>query len=819
MIGSTNGNGLGSTSTGLTTTTSSSTSHLSTTTTTSTITTTTTASGAEIPPVVLSVPTKKSKPIRFGPALLPYIANAYAEDASLYEYDCQALDDMRSETIQLPEVLTISTIERLFMYYSQLVFLGTRFPLDVGLEYPWYPAFQQQNKKLVKRTNLNYEKANILFTIGAVYSQLGSTETRISTEGIRKACSYYQYAAGCFKYISREIIPDLRSTPPGDLAVPTLQVLISLMLAQAQECMWQKAVMEHMKHGTIARLAVKVADFFDAVLKEDKTTTGELPSDWLKHAQIKSAYFLAVAQYHKANECISMSKYGEEIARLRIAKVETSKALEGITASLGSNTNYTLTGGFGLMALLTSAPSALTGMVQPQSGFVDEVRNLMASIERDLLRAEKDNNVVYMESVPDFTQLAPILRSDMVKPMIPSDLVEPAYWKRTPNVEINRPLFESLVPFAVHQAASVYSDKKEWVVEHDIISKCKELQKEYKALMEQLNLPYSLDVVDPEHLPQSLLSCAEEVQHDGGGQALRDMLSKIQQMSMKNADLVEEGFNILEEENEGDDILRRQYGSLWTRPPSQQLTGTLLAQGAQYHDTLQAAMKADRIVRAKVTNWGKAIDVLSQPTQDLLDTLPNITKDDQQPLEHTQQCLELIQRLRNLIQDAQGDSKAQLQLIEDTQALGTSDEISTQLLAKADELTGGSPTVKIEPEQFGDVFTRELKKYEVMQGTALQLVNNFVDRRIKLEQVHGQFSMVISANPTAAKREKAIKNLEQAFTKFKEIRTNLVEGIKFYSQYTDTLTQFRDDCNSFAMARKMEATEISRNSGVIVRRK
>jgi programmed cell death 6-interacting protein len=205
-----------------------------------------------------------------------------------------------------------------------------------------------------------------------------------------------------------------------------------------------------------------------------------------------------------------------------------------------------------------------------------------------------------------------------------------------------------------------------------------------------------------------------------------------------------------------------------------------LAQGAQYHDTLQAAMKADRIVRAKVTNWGKAIDVLSQPTQDLLDTLPNIAKDDQQqPIsDQTQQCLELIQRLRNLVQEAQDDSKAQVQLIEDALALGSSDEISTQLLAKADELTGGSPTVKIEPEQFGDVFTRELKKYEIMQGTALQLVNNYADRRIKLEQVHGQFSMVVSANATAAKREKAIKNLEQAFTKFKEIRTNLVEGIK-----------------------------------------
>lgn len=80
-------------------------------------------------------------------------------------------------------------------------------------------------------------------------------------------------------------------------------------------------------------------------------------------------------------------------------------------------------------------------------------------------------------------------------------------------------------------------------------------------LIKKLDLPNTLDKVDPDHIPKSLISCAEDVHHDGGGQALRDMLLKIQQMSVKNSDLVEEGFNILEEENESDDILRRQYGS------------------------------------------------------------------------------------------------------------------------------------------------------------------------------------------------------------------------------------------------------------------
>jgi programmed cell death 6-interacting protein len=38
------------------------------------------------------------------------------------------------------------------------------------------------------------------------------------------------------------IIPEMRITPPLDMSSETLNVLINTMLAQAQECFWQKAV-------------------------------------------------------------------------------------------------------------------------------------------------------------------------------------------------------------------------------------------------------------------------------------------------------------------------------------------------------------------------------------------------------------------------------------------------------------------------------------------------------------------------------------------------------------------------------------------------
>jgi programmed cell death 6-interacting protein len=77
-------------------------------------------------------------------------------------------------------------------------------------------------------------------------------------------------------------------------------------------------------------------------------------------------------------------------------------------------------------------------------------------------------------------------------------------------------------------------------------------------VLEELKLPYTLDIVDA--LPRTLADHAEEVQHEGGIQSLHDMLQKIQTMSRKTLDLIEEGFNALEEENEHDAVMSRQYG-------------------------------------------------------------------------------------------------------------------------------------------------------------------------------------------------------------------------------------------------------------------
>ncbi|KAI7862434.1 BRO1-like domain-containing protein [Spinellus fusiger] len=723
-------------------------------------------------PSFLAIPTRQTDSLTWAPSLFIYIESAYGEDGSFYAADAQCLDSLRASMLDTPD------IESMFIYYSQLTFMCSRFPLDINLGFPWHPVFQPNDPPVV-HNNIYFEKACVLFSIGALYSQQGSAEQRQSSDSIRKACNYFQQAAGCFKYIQREIVPEMRYVPQCDVSPGMLDVWIVLMLAQAQECVWQKATMEHLKPGTIARLAIKVVDFYETLLEDTSPT---LPMDWQTYIRIKASYYEAVTQYHKANECISQAKYGEEIARLRLAEKSNRCALNLMV----SNFQWGQKGAF-------------------HTEFVNEIRQLEEAIERDLIRAEKDNDLVYLERVPSKDHLSPILRSDMVRPVIPSSLLEPVYQKKEVQGPIPPPVFQKLVPFAVHQAASIYKDKR-LKVEHEIIKACEKMRSATEKLLEELCLPDTLDVLDVETLPPRIITNAEEIQEQGGIQALKDMLAIIQDLSKKNAGFVDEGFNALEEENEQNEILQRQYGTLWARPPSKLLTSSLLSQGSKYYDTLQAAQKADRIVRAKVTNWGKAIELLSQPVADIKANLPLTAQESFYP-----DIKSFINTLRRSLEDLSLVTEEQMQLVKEVQLIASSDDISHALLAKADQLTGGSPMIKMEPEQFGDVFEIELKKYT---ACTTRLQDSTVDHQQKtliLKTTYEHFTALTQNKPLVVKREKTMKNLEQAYVKFKEIRTNLVEGIKFYSHYTDTLGQFKDNCIDYALARRMEASELARS--------
>ncbi|KAK1570091.1 BRO1-like domain-containing protein [Colletotrichum navitas] len=131
-------------------------------------------------------------------------------------------------------------IKTLQAYTGQLVWIGGKFPIDMGAEFTWYSALGYNTERRMVRNNLKYELMNILYNLASLYSKLAVALSR-GKEGLKTAAGYIALAAGVLDHIRKEILPELRmSDPPEDVDADTLESLSYLLLAQSQECFWQK---------------------------------------------------------------------------------------------------------------------------------------------------------------------------------------------------------------------------------------------------------------------------------------------------------------------------------------------------------------------------------------------------------------------------------------------------------------------------------------------------------------------------------------------------------------------------------------------------
>lgn len=87
-------------------------------------------------------------------------------------------------------------------------------------------------------------------------SAIATSQNRINEpEGVKKSFHYYQAAAGIYTYINENFL----HAPSIDLSRDTVKMLVSLMLAQAQEVFFEKTLGEKKKPLLVSKLAAQVA--------------------------------------------------------------------------------------------------------------------------------------------------------------------------------------------------------------------------------------------------------------------------------------------------------------------------------------------------------------------------------------------------------------------------------------------------------------------------------------------------------------------------------------------------------------------------------
>jgi len=141
-------------------------------------------------PNQLSVPFKKTYTTDIRQAAREYISKNHTDThPDAFRWDINRWETLRKDGVG--GVIHVGKVEPSLRYHAQLVFIMTKLPVDIGLEIAYAPVFAS-NALPDTLSNLLFERAGVLFNLGALASQLAAAEDRSTAQGLKQAIAYYQ---------------------------------------------------------------------------------------------------------------------------------------------------------------------------------------------------------------------------------------------------------------------------------------------------------------------------------------------------------------------------------------------------------------------------------------------------------------------------------------------------------------------------------------------------------------------------------------------------------------------------------------------------
>ncbi|KAG7482539.1 rhophilin-2 isoform X1 [Solea senegalensis] len=251
---------------------------------------------ANIPLIALGL--KETKEVDFSTLFKDFILEHYSEDGNSFNDEIADLMDLR-QACRTP-TRSDAGVELLAKYYSHLPLIETRFfspNHQAGIFFTWYDSFTGVP---VCQQNLSLEKASVLFNMAALYSQIGTRSDRQTIVGLEEAISSFQKAAGTLHHLKETFT----HTPSYDMSPAMLSMLIRMMLAQAQECLFEKTALPGIRNQfyslmKMAQEAAKVSETYDQVHQSMIQTPikDNVPFFWSTMSQVKTNHYRSMAHF------------------------------------------------------------------------------------------------------------------------------------------------------------------------------------------------------------------------------------------------------------------------------------------------------------------------------------------------------------------------------------------------------------------------------------------------------------------------------------------------------------------------------------------
>ncbi|KVI05406.1 ALIX V-shaped domain-containing protein [Cynara cardunculus var. scolymus] len=734
--------------------------------------------------IMLAIHEKKTVSVDLYRPLRNYVVFNYSErEAQNLEDDLENLKEMRNTIERSSGADSLPSRRDLLQnYFKALTAVESRFPISPdkdhvnSVTFTWHDAFKNKNK--ASQQNIHLEKAAILFNLGAVHSQIGLTFDRSTVEGRRQASHSFIAAAGAFAFLRDNAATkaSIGSSTTVDVSVECAGMLERLMLAQAQECVFENTIAKGSTPGVCAKISRqllpkrRVPAFVTAGLYYEEAVAAlnvaplsqHFDKTWMSHIQLKAALFYAEACYRYSLELHEKDEIGEEIARLNS----------------------------GISALSDAKKSSPRGAAQQ---ILDAINKLESNLNCNLERAMKENDRVYLMRVPPASSLPPLPAFSLVKSMNMNDVLDASKEK----------MFASLVPDNSAKALSRYTEMVDEVIrtQAEKLQQGSELARTQAEKLQQgselarvslkeMDLPDSILALEGHSvLPTALWEDVEAVQISGGPAGLEGELQQLRDLRRVNHELLDQTEELLQKEAAEDAQFRSQFGTRWTRPQSSTLTKNLQDRLNRFAANLKQAADSDGKIERSVRDHMALMSILdSRPIESALPTLarPIMSLDANEDavvgaLKQSLRQLETLGAQRAGLEDMLKDMKRK-------------DDILPKLMTSI-----GSHE---------DLFRKEIAKYDQICEDISQNLQAQEQLLLHIQAQNSEFAGTFNIEDYRASCEKCYKQIEAAIARYREIKENINEGLKFYVTLQEAITNVKQQSNDFVMTRSIQCREM-----------
>lgn len=422
---------------------------------------------------LLCVPFKQTLRLDLRKELSDLIESITYQSSSFFEDDLTKIAALRERVCD--SEVSEGKLLALKQYYVYLEGLCEKFP-DNQIQFTWFQTLSQKSCASAQYS-IKFEMLNVLYNIGSIYSLLAMDSNDGSTNALKKLCIYFQKSAGCFQYI----VQHLQETKEPVFDQNTGLALTELMLAQAQECFWFKAVRDSHKDSLISRLAQQTADYYEKAFLYSKKSE-LIRSDWTDHLSSKSMHFKAVAFYRNAISLGQNSEYGAMVKSLRIAKSFAKKS-----------------------------------SLQSKDEFIETIQDVLKN-------AERDNDFIYLQPVP--SSVPALKPAPMVKPLPIDDTLKDCDSGQDK-------LFLALLPLQVVEACTAYNERQDSYINEHIIRPLESLNKILTESLPKNELPPDLKPISMEELHHYDMALKDQ---ESNNNSVKKLLEEIDAVLEKEAE-------------------------------------------------------------------------------------------------------------------------------------------------------------------------------------------------------------------------------------------------------------------------------------------